>query len=263
MARRATSLFGAALAFVIGTAYAQVPDAAPSEDQLRSILARVTIHASSDARQQIVDAIASSPTLAGRVDGLITQGRLTAIDVVEPTTSSSRGTGPFAAAEPVRGPFAAAIDGSTIVLSSGLLRMLRTARLVDVANPADVFPNQTLFVLAHLTDHLEHPVSRMPQRGENIDAYQSRMIGGEATAYVAAWNATVEEAIHRRNDAALSATQVASLLVNCRYRFAYLTTSGKPAVAPQLSPSGLIEPTPANLDAISQTLRTSSIADLE
>lgn len=262
MARRATSVV-VALAFLAATTGARGADAAPPDDLLRSILARVAIHASPDARAQIVDAIAAAPLLAQRIDALATHGRLQAIDVAEPTSSSVHGTGPFAAAEPVRGPFAAALDGPTTVLSSKLLPMLRTDRLVDAVSADDVLPNQTVFVLAHLAEHLQTPVSRAPQPGEDIGAYQARMIGGEAQAYIAAWNATIDEAVHRRGGEALSGPQVASLLLNCRYRFAYLTTGGKTAIGPRLSPSGAIEPTPANIGAVSRTLMASSLADLE
>jgi hypothetical protein len=264
MARRGPeTLVGSLLISVLWTAAtAQVSDPSGASAQLASILERVTISASSGQQQQIVDAIAASPLLSSRFGELAANGKLTAIDVVE-ARATGRASGPFAAAPPVKGAFAAALDGSKIVLSSQLLSTLRNGRLVDTPSADDVYPNQTVFVLAHLAYHLGEPISPMPKPGEDVDSFTARRLESEANAYIHAWNATVDEAVHRRGGSALSADQVTSLELNCRYRFALLGIRSRNIAGPAQSPSGIIEPTPSNVEAVVQTLRQSAIADLE
>jgi hypothetical protein len=143
------------------------------------------------------------------------------------------------------------------------LTVLRTARLVDVAAPDDVLPNQTVFVLAHLADHLDHPDSPAPRPGEGPEAYVARKLDSEARAYLSAWHATLDEAVHRSGDAPLSMRQIATLLLNCRYRFALIGNVRTNVTGPHLETTGLIEATPSNIGAITRTLRQSPIADLE
>jgi hypothetical protein len=264
MARHGSRPFVASLAISVlwTAAAAQVRDPSGASGELASILDRVTIPASSGQQQQIVDAVTASPALSSRFGELVANGKLTAIDVVE-ARATGRASGPFAGAPPVKGPFAAALDGSRIILSSQLLSMLRNGRLLDTASADDVLPDQTVFVLAHLAYHLREPIAPTPKPGEDVDSFTARRLESEANAYIYAWNTTVDEAVHRRGGAALNADQITSLLLNCRYRFALVGIRSRNISGPSQSPSGIIERTPSNLEAVMQTLRQSAIADLE
>jgi hypothetical protein len=264
MAKRGSRTFVVSLlTSVLWTAAAaQVSDPSGASAQLASILERVTISASSGQQKQIVDAIAASPLLSSRYGELAANGKLTAISVLE-ARATGRASGPFAAGPPIKGPFAAALDGSTIVLSSQLLSLLRNGRLLDTGSADGVYPDQTVFVLAHLAYHLGEPISPMPKPGEDVDSFTARRLESEANAYIYAWNTTVDEAVHRRGGAALNADQITSLLLNCRYRFALVGIRSRNIAGPSQSPSGIIEPTPSNIEAVTQTLRQSAIADLE
>jgi hypothetical protein len=264
MARHAFRTLVASLAISVSwtAVVAQVRDPSGASAESASLLDRVTISASSGQQKQIVDAIAASPTLTSRFGEFAANGKLTAIDVVE-ARATGRASGPFAASPPVQGPFAAALDGSRIVLSSQLLSTLRNGRLLDTGSADDLYPDQTVFVLAHLAYHLAEPIAPKPKPGEDVDSFAARRLESEANAYIHAWNVTVDEAAHRRGGVALSADQITSLQLNCRYRFALLGIRSRNIDGPAQSPSGKIEPTPSNIQAVMQTLRLSAIADLE
>ena len=213
--------------------------------ELDAILTDLARDKSPEASARIVSAIDASPPLTRRIDALAHDGALKRIVVVD---------------RPVNGVFGAAANAETWTFTSSFLTALDKRRYFDVVRADDVLPDQTVFVLAHLAYHLVHPA--LQAKGTTPQAFVAARLRDEAGAFVDSWNATVGEAI-LRNGHALSNGQIATLLLNCRYRFALLGSKTNGIAAPHLEDDGRITASSANLDQVAATLERSPIVDLQ
>lgn len=182
-------------------------------------------------------AVKTSATLQKNLNILSAAGKFTGIRVVD--TSNT--------------PFSGYVSGTNIVFTKAYVQTLKKNRYFDVVHANDVLPNHTVFALAHLAYHLEHPVSMAGFN--NPMAYMDAMLQVEANAYIAAWNALLESA-KTQNAQALSVEQTANLLLNLRYRFAYANIT-------QWNKDGSLSANAENIQVIKNTLQKSQMADLQ
>jgi hypothetical protein len=227
---------------------AALPAAAapPAATALLTVLANFARSVPTDQFEQISAAIGASPQLATRLGDLAQSGALTAI-VVAPAPTGS--------------PFNATADDARISIAPSLLTALARQRLFDVVQDDDVLPNNTVFVLAHLVHHLENPAAfRFPAPGGSIDrtTWVDARLKAEAAAFLDAWNVTVDEAT-RRHGAPLSGRQVASVLLNLRYRFVFTVVRQKL----KFEPDGSISIDDASIAVVADRLKSSRLSDLE
>lgn len=217
-------------------------------DVLEAVFDNYTTSGTKEQTSQLLEAIAASPLLAGQLHELAAAHLFSGIKVVVATP-------------PVGPPFAGLTKGSTIVLTGKLLAALRQSRRFDVVRADDVLPNQTVFVLAHLAQHLRTAgaMQAAMKSAQTPDAYANIRLQDEAVAFIDAWNVTVDAATHGNNDVPLTPPQVASVFVNLRYRFPFLSIGSKLSFIP----SGKLATSDQNVEAVSETLKRSQMTDIE
>jgi hypothetical protein len=225
---------------------------APHGAEFDEILVDLSRNASPEQYDQVAQAIAATPSLDARLSALASAHRLTKINVLPPADPAK-----------TKSLFSGSTNGSTMVLTPELLTALRKQRLFDVAHQDDVLPNQTVFVLAHLTHHLEAADAAQSKAAmANVNAWMAFKIKGEAEAFIDAWNTTVEEGT-ARNGRPLTVSQAGTMLLNCRYRFALIGARSKGVAPPTIGESGGIATSEANIDSVGNTLKVSTMADIE
>jgi hypothetical protein len=209
-----------------------------------------------DLVQQIFEAIEGSPTLIDRLNSLAESRRFNGLWVVgekEAESNSSRGRSGWV------------VDGG-IFLTNELLEQLKKSRdpNFDVVSDEDVYPNNTLFVIAHMAEHLvATPDMIDPRLSRSPEEWQMRALGHEAAAYIYGWNCVIEEATIR-NGAPLKPGHIgATILLNLRYRFAILGAMRSGDKKLVLDSSGAVAPTKANIEAVSAVLAKSKMADIQ
>jgi len=146
-----------------------------------------------------------------------------------------------------------------MIFSAEFLGAQKGNRLFDVVYPDDILPNNTVFALGHLAYHLEAP----PIDPRNPQAYVLRKLVEEAYAFAQGWNDVVDAATRQNGGHQLSKRQVAQLLMNMRYRFAFLTAIQQKPQKLELSDDGRVEVNSANMSAIATALANSKITDIE
>ena len=218
---------------------------------LEKVFQRLSASATTGKYKQVADAVKASPHLTEQLNTLASSGKLTEIVVLTPAT---------AAAAPKPGPFSAWTQGTTILFTETLLDQLTRNREFDVVRPDDVLPNNTTFVLAHLAYHLNTPIPSAKAVG--VDAYVAAMLDTEARAYIQSWNDTLDAAA-QQNGARLTPQQIATLMLNLRYRFAFYKALNHPTDKIRIEMSGVIEENDGNARAIVTALKTSSVADIQ
>lgn len=182
--------------------------------------------------------VRTSATLQKNLEALSAAGKFTGIRVVDSSST----------------PFSGYVSGTNIVFTKAYVETLKKNRYFDVVHANDVLPNHTVFALAHLAYHLEHPVSMAAF--SNPMAYMDAMLQAEANAYIVAWNALLESAIAQNAQQALSTEQTANLLLNLRYRFAFANIA-------QWNKDGSLSANAENIQTIKNTLQKSQMADLQ
>ena len=223
--------------------------------ELERILGKLAHTTSSDQYGQIDDAVKSSPHLIDQLNGLAASGKLTEIVVLTSAAASSA---------PKPGPFSAWTTATSMVFTETLLSQLTKKREYDVVYPDDILPNNTTFVLGHLAFHLNAAkITVKPGEAPHLNDYVEAMLDQEARAYIQAWNDTLDAAVRQNNDKPLTPRQIANLMMNMRYRFAFLTALRQPTDKIHLEPNGLIEESESNAKAIASSLKSSSVADIQ
>jgi hypothetical protein len=245
-----TAKLGGAIAFIGALAAAAaagsgLADGAVPAGPLAKVLAHFQAAASPDQAGQVRRAVLSSPSLEAQLERLTATGRLKRIALAAPGDPRLAGS-----------PFAARAVGDEIVMTADFLQAQAPRRLLDVVRPEDVLPDNLVFVLGHLAEHLEHPL-RLEGPRPSREAYIALRLADEAKAYAAGWNDMVESSV----GADASVPRVGSALLNFRYRGVFIKAMR--SEKDLLSPSGKIDPTPANLAAIAQALGTTPMADFE
>jgi len=213
--------------------------------ELVTILGNLAGSAANEQYRQIEDAVNASPQLVEQLNELAASGKLTAIVVLNSTA---------AATAPNPGPFSAWIAGTSLVFTEKLLPQLTQRRLYDVVHPDDILPNNTTFVLGHLAFHLR--VAPPPINKLAVDDYVAGMLNQEAHAFIQAWNDALDAAT-QQNHGPLTAGQIGSLLLNMRYRFAFVTADI------HLGQGGTIDPNESNVNAIATALKKASVTDIQ
>jgi hypothetical protein len=242
---------------VIGAALGPVRQsiAAPvvPNPELEGILQKLAGSTGADQHRQIEAAVKGSRDLIGQLNVLAAAGKLTQIVVLSSAAAVN-------ARKP--GPFSAWTEGSTIVFTEALLSQLTKNREYDVVYPDDILPNNTTFVLGHLTLHLEAGVLN-PRQWPHLNEYIDAMLEQEARAYIQAWNDALAAAVEQNHDNPLKPRQIANFMFNMRYRFAFLTALREGTDKIHLQESGVIEPNESNVKAVAAALKHSSVADIQ
>ena len=206
-----------------------------------------------DNARQIEEAIGSSETLRVKINELAEANLFSGFKVV-PRAMLKKEDGRA-------GIFGGFIQGREIVFSTELLKELKNDRLSHVTFVDDVLPNNMLFALSHLVYHLGHPLN--PNDYANPAAFSAAALRDESAAFIEAWNTTMRTAQQKNKSQPLSPRQIAQLLTNLRYRFAFMKALEQKEVSLVVLLSGEIESNDGNLRAIADALKHSSIADLQ
>ncbi|MEH6420910.1 hypothetical protein [Pseudomonas sp. CGJS7] len=249
--------------------------AAPSADALDAMMQRTGRDASAEHQRQLDTALSAAPSLRKQLAQLAASGQLTAIEIVPDDRAPS-----------VRNQnFAGATQDSRIVLTSGLLDALRQNRIDDVVRAEDMLPDNTVFVLAHLGQHLaarkqaelddaelkseiekgmaaakaaSTPFDATAIVGKSID----KAIAREAQAMIVGWNAVVDAGIQANGGKQINAYQMFTLLRNLRYGSLFIKALDEKPTRLQLLSNGI--PVDArNIGAIVDALKQSKLYDIE
>lgn len=247
--------------------------ASPSPNaELTAVLQKLSQSANPEQFSQISSAITASPTLSEQLNELAASGKITEIRVV-----------PLEAIQTVRGGrFGASLNGTQLVLAANLLAELVKNRLFDVVKPNDVLPNNTTFVIGHLAFHakttdemskFDSDMKRMiEERSKTAGQHdftalfllsQRTRIENEASAFIQGWNYVVDAATQANGGKALTTEQVSSLLINLRYRFAFVKALQIKDDGVQISNTGMIHMNERNIKAVATALGTSPMADIQ
>ena len=227
---------------------------------LQTVLLRLLNTASLEYHDQIVSAVQASGLLREHLNRLAISGKLKDVKILPQSDLP----------QPKAKLFGGFVDGATIYLSTSFLDALRKNRLHDVVFVDDILPNNTVFVLAHLVQHLGTAEglacsTRFPTR----ESYVNARLEDEASAWIQAWNAMVEDATRRNGERPLSFQQLSQLFLNTRYRGIFGRAMKVEPAEPQVretltfSPSGMFDANKRNIDALVQTLRGARMTDIE
>ena len=215
-----------------------------------SARAAVSISAAGDQSTQIQQSLASCPSLRTSLDGLASSGKLTRIRVT--TQEETRRSGPFSAV---------ATNGEILVTSDWLEAQRHPYS--DVRKEGEILPDNLCFGLGHLADHMTAEAAP-PVTAQNIASVIQGRLNKEARAYIHGWAYVLEAATAKNGGAPLSAAQIGDLLLNLRYRFAFLQAMDSRAT-PRLTilAGGVIPDTEQNVAAVSAALSHSTVADIQ
>lgn len=218
--------------------FAEVPP------NVKALLVPIEQTGMGDQAAQLSQAIEASPALSARLSGLVAAHKLTSIQV-------------RAAAQ---GPFGGFLEGGAMVFTVPFLQAQVKKRLFDLVRDGDILPDNLVFCLGHLAYHLEAGAVKASDAANPLD-FAMKRIAVEAAAYIQGWDDTVDAAT-QINGKPLDVGQVGQMLMNLRYRFAF-AKAVRQTDKPEIASSGRIELTQANINAITEALKTSPIADLE
>ena len=227
---------------------ASIPShAAPQTKSLSALMADFQTHASAEQAKQVTDAIAASPPLQARLEKLAVDGALKGFDLVGPDD------------EVMDANKGAEILGGHILLTAKFLLSQPPHRRVAATSKADLDPPDNLvFVLGHLSYHLDHPLDRKALPTDLGDR-ANMVVGNEAQAYLQGWNDLID-AEAKLKGRPITAAEAASLLPNFKYRFFFIKANGKLA---EISPDGHLVPNGRNLRAMTSALFESEVPDFD
>ncbi len=222
---------------------------------LDAVLRKLSSSTPGNEVPQIEQAIHASPALLGQLDALASSGKLKTIavksgDVAVVINGAS---------------FGAAFDTDGMVLAETFLGK-QNRMAYDVRTPNEVLPNNTVFVLGHLAYHLRDTqyVEEAAHRAANEDAFMTQVMRNEAGAFIQGWNDVVDAATVANGNKPLLPGQVGQLLINLRYRSAFLRAmNAKSGQKLAFLKDGRIEASDQNLNVMAAALRNSPMADIE
>jgi hypothetical protein len=208
------------------------------------------IAGSAEQQQQLKQSLSSCPSLAVTLDRLAKDGAFTGIRV-ETSEQTHRA-----------GPFQAAVSGKEIVLTAQWLAA-QSQPYFDVRIQNEILPDNLCFGLGHLADHLAHPTAP-PSGSASMQEWLNAKLASEASAFIKGWSYVREAALAKNGGKSFTVAQSGSLMLNLRYRFAFIKAWDKGA-NPRLVilPDASIPPDRNNISAIVEALKTSTIADLQ
>lgn len=231
---------------------APVPTASPA---LKAVLRKLSSNASAAEVGQIEQAIHASPALLGQLNALASSGKLKSI-TVKPGDLALVENG---------ASFGAAFDAKGMVFSEALLDKQRTMAY-DVRTPNEILPNNTVFLLGHLAYHLRDPqyVGLAKHWAANEDEFLAEVMRNEAAAFIQGWNDVVSAATVANGNKPLSPRQVGDLMINLRYRLAFIKAmNAKASQKLKFSKGGRVAPSDQNLNALAAALENKPMAGLE
>ena len=209
--------------------------------RLQSIVDTLASRSSVQQHKQLGDALGASGALAGQLNAAAESGRLTGIEI------SARRPG---------NRFSATILDRRIVLAADFLPQLGKQRYYDVALPDDILPDNLVFVLGAFASWLVTPPVSMDQ---DPDSYLTASANKNARAFIQGWNDVVDAAVRQNGKRALSMPQLASLMMNLRYRVVFTNPTASTAI--NWSPAGTIDPSDHNIAAVAAGLRKLKLLD--
>lgn len=200
---------------------------------------------------QISGAIAASGLLQQQINTLHETGRFSGFSVAPRARFEGRKAELF-------GGFT---QGTRIVLTTEFLQALRASRLFDVVYSDDILPDNTVFAVAHLLHHLRAPLD--PRDHPSRAAFVEAAMRSEAEAFIQGWNAMLQAAERKNDGKPLSPRQQGQLLMNARYRFAFIGAMSGGSESLDFSPTGMLDVSERNVRVLVAALKNAAHADLE
>jgi len=247
------------VALLFPATHTQAQDLTPA---LQSVLQRLSASAPTEYADQIVGAIQATPLLKAQLGALAEAGILKEIKAQEQAALPAKA-----------GMFGGFAGDNSILFTLQYLVALRKERYFDVRHDDDVPPNHMVFALGHLAQHLaaadELRTAQRNLRPAALGDMVNLQLQTEARAWIAGWNAMINNAIIRNGPKPLAVPQIGQLIMNFRYRAFVLKAMKPPAddavtvEALTFSPSGALENSPRNVAAFVAALKHSQMADIE
>lgn len=224
----------------------QAPIAATSPNPaLQAVLDGFKARSTPEQYRQVSEAIAASPALTQQLNDAVQARRLTGIEIASPARKPSS-------------PFANTIDHGVMVFTAEFLVQNQKRLQFDVVTPNEILPNNLVFVLGSLSYHLLNPPPS-PAQFANPQSYRQARIGGDARSFIFGWDDVVEAAVREQGGRPLTVPQQGMLLLNLRYRLVLDDRNSRDKIV--WSPSDAIEPTDANIAAVSEILARTGLLD--
>jgi hypothetical protein len=238
----------AALGFVVALAVVgPSPVRADTESsRLARLLADFRQGATPAQFDKMRTAVLASPSLKAQLERLASAGRLKRIELVPRNDQRLAGT-----------PFAARAVNDELIMTAAFLDAQAPARLFDVVGPEDVLPDNLVFVLGHLAQHLEHPLT-LGSDHLTREAFIALKSTDEARAYIVGWNDMAEAALGSNKP---SVPRVGSMIMNFRYRTVFLRVEKVDEAV--ISSSGKIEPSQHDVGVLAKALETTNLPDFD
>ena len=227
----------AALSMVLGFSIAQARD--------------FKIVGNADQTLQIEQSLAVCPSLDTKFNSLVKSAGFQQIRVTTPDETKRVG------------PFLAAISGNEIIVTADWLAQ-QSVPYFDVRHAGEILPDNLCFDLGHLSDHVAHPEALTPRGLANMQTWLTERLKAESRACIRGWPFVLEAARVKNGERPLTGAQIGNLIINLRYRFAFvqaIAATANPKLV--ILPNGDIPETDANIAAIGAVLSHSSVADLE
>lgn len=200
---------------------------------------------------QVSEAIAASGLVQQQLDELYRAGRFSGFSVAPRASFEGRKAELF-------GGFT---QETRIVLTTEYLQALQSSLLYDVVYDDDVAPDNTVFAIAHLLHHLRSPLD--PRAHSSRESFMEAALRSEAEAFIHGWNAMLQAAERKNGGNSLSPRQHGQLLMNARYRFAFIGAIKRDGAGLEFSPKGTLAADERNLQAIVAALKDAAHADIE
>lgn len=216
------------------------------EGPLAEMVAPARSKATAAQAAQITKAITASPALKLRLERLARQGKLKGIEIVAP--NDRRLERPFAAR---------AVDG-VIIMTAPFIEAQMPRRYYDVVQNPDVLPDNLVFILAHLAQHIDEPFtlnSRTTDRERWIDA----KLKDEAKAYIVGWN-DMMSSVSPDETADVPVPMWGSTVFNFRYRQLFLQAEDADEL---FDDKGRIAVTAANVTSLADGLQRVNVPDFD
>jgi hypothetical protein len=136
----------------------------------------------------------------------------------------------------------------------------------DVRQPDSIAPNNMVFVLGHLAAHIKAPPPVPKEgRGDLLSMGSSLFdrLAGESSADIQGWNDVVDAATQQNGGKPPTGQQTAYLLMSLRYRAVFFNSLKNAKQKVAVAPSGRIEPTQDNINALMAALAITNLFDFD
>jgi hypothetical protein len=204
-----------------------------------------------DQVAQIERSLSACQTLTPVLDGLAQSGRLRQIRIAD------------AAEVGKAGPFRATASADEIIFTADWLAE-QAVPAFDVRGPNDILPDNLCFGIGHLADHLKNAGPLSPAAAGNPAAWAAQRLRAESLAYLHGWSYVLAAAQAKNDGRPLNAKQAVTLMLNLRYRYAFLgALSANASPKLEIHDDGAIPETENNIAAVSAVVGNASVPDLE